>query len=102
MDRSAVIKLVAEAHVQDTNGVWTTTTVEREVFCQVNSVSRSEFFEAGRNGMNPEYEFTMFEGDYRGERLCIYQGNQYAIYRTYMVRNDTIELYVIRKGGTNE
>jgi len=52
--------------------------------------------------MNPEYEFTMFEGDYRGERLCIYQGNQYAIYRTYMVRNDTIELYVIRKGGTNE
>jgi len=30
-----------------------------------------------------------------------YKGNRYGIYRTYIGRNDTIELYAERKGGTN-
>ena len=66
---------------------------EREVFCKVGSVSRSEFFNAGRNGLNPQFTFTVFKGEY--------QGQSYAIYRTYMTDDDYIELYVERKGGTN-
>lgn len=73
----------------------------KTVFCNVNSVSRNEFFEAGRNGLNPEFVFTMFFGDYEGEHTLIYNGLAYAVYRTYRGRNDTIELYVERKGGTN-
>ena len=101
MDRSAVLTLVSEIQTQDQYGVFRTTTTSRDVYCQVNTVSRQEFFEAGRNGLNPEYEFTMFVGDYEGERTCIYNGQQYGIYRTYLGRNDTIELYAERKGGTN-
>ena len=55
MDRSEILVLVREEQEQDEYGVFRTTTKEREVFCQVNSVTRSEFFEAGRNGLNPEY-----------------------------------------------
>ena len=101
MDRSEILILVAEVHEQDDLGVWQTTYTERTVFCQAQSVTRNEFFEGGRNGLNPEYEFTMFAGDYHGERVCRYQGQQYAIYRTYRGRNDMIELYVQREGGTN-
>lgn len=123
-----MITLLSADKVQDENGVWrdvvqylTTDTGKniiteerkkilildgitvrvKTVFCNVNSVSRNEFFEAGRNGLNPEFVFTMFFGDYEGEHTLIYNGLAYAVYRTYRGRNDTIELYVERKGGTN-
>lgn len=101
MDRSEVITLIGETKTQDAYGVWRTTETARNVFCQVLSVARQEFFDAGRNGLNPEYEFVMFAGDYQGERTVQYKGKTYGIYRTYHARKDTIELYAERKGGTN-
>ena len=99
MDRSSVISLISETKAKNKYGVYQTTTTSRDVYCQVNSITRSEFYEAGRNGLNPEYEFTMFVGDYNGERIVEYNGETYAVYRTYFGRNDTIELYVQREGG---
>lgn len=101
MDRSDVIKLIVETREQDEYGRWVATRTAKEVMCQVDSVTRAEFFEAGRNGLNPEYRFTMFFGDYSGESIVEYNGNTYSVYRTYLRRTDTIELYVERKGGTN-
>lgn len=101
MDRSEVITLIAETKTQDTNGVWQSATTEREVYAQVNSVSRQEFFDGGRNGLNPELQFSVFFADYQGERIVEYNGKTYGIYRTYHARNDIMELYAERKGGTN-
>lgn len=101
MDRSNVIKLISSTKTQDNNGVWRETLTERQVFCDVSSVTASEFFEGGRNGLNPEYRMTMFNGDYQGETMLKFNGRTYAIYRTYLDRNDNLELYVERKGGTN-
>jgi len=101
MDRSTVLTLIREIQEQDKNGVWQSSQITKDVFCQVSSISRAEFYEAGRNGLNPEFVLTMFTGDYSGERICSLNGQMYSIYRTYLGRNDTIELYVIRKGGTN-
>lgn len=96
-----MITLIAETETQNEFGIWEKTTVENEVFCQVDSVTRSEFFEAGRNGLNPEFRFTVFAGDYNDERTVRYKGRMYGIYRTYHGRNDAVELYAERKGGTN-
>ena len=71
------------------------------MFCNVASVTANEFFEGGRNGLNPQFRMTMFNGDYNGERILEYSGSRYAIYRTYLARNDQLELYVERQGGTN-
>lgn len=101
MDRSKVISLIAQTQVQDEFGVWRSTETSRTVFCSVNSVSRDEFFEGGRNGLNPEYQITMFAPDYNGESIIEYDGNRYGVYRTYYGRDDTIEIYVQRKGGLN-
>lgn len=101
MDRSEVITLLAATKSQNAYGVWVETLTDRDVFCQVDSVSRAEFFDGGRNGLNPEFRMTMFAGDYQGERLLIYKGMTYSVYRTYQGRNDTVELYVERKGGSN-
>lgn len=96
-----VLKLFTTTYEKDKYGVSKPTNVSREVFCDVQSVSRAEFFEAGRNGLNPSYVFTVFKGDYANETICEYNGLTYGIYRTYMTDDDYIELYVERKGGTN-
>ena len=101
MDRSTVIELIGVNRVQDARGVWRSEETSKEVFVQVDSVTQSEFFEGGRNGLNPEFKFTMFYGDYNNEPIVKYNGNTYSVYRTYLRRNDMLELYVERKGGTN-
>lgn len=101
MDRSDVLTLLSVTKSQNQYGVWEKTITERQVFCQVDSVTRAEFFEAGRNGLNPEYRFTVFFDDYQGEETCVYKGKAYGIYRTYHSSTDKLELYVQRKGGTN-
>lgn len=101
MDRSDVISLISVTRVQDDYGDWTETLQKRQVYCQVNSIQQREFFEAGRNGLNPQYRFTIFFGDYQDEELVEFNGKTYSIYRTYLKKNDQLELYVERKGGSN-
>lgn len=96
-----VIKLLKVHKEKDEYGVDRETYTEREVFCDVRSIGRTEFFDAGRNGLNPEFEFTVFHADYEGEVIVGYQENTYAVYRTYRQEGDYIELYVERKGGAN-
>ena len=101
MDRSELLTLIGTTKAQDDFGVWRTTETQRTIFCDVRSVTRDEFFDAGRAGLNPAYRFDVFGPDYAGESICEYKGSRYAIYRTYAARNDTLELYAERKGGTN-
>ena len=101
MNRSAQITLLSTTKTQNEYGVWVENTVSRDVFCQVDSVTRSEFFEGGRNGLNPEFRMKMFFGDYNGEKLLVYNGQTYSIYRTFQGNTDIVELYVERKGGSN-
>lgn len=102
MDRSEIITLVQFPKMQNEDGVWVDCPpVKRKVYCAVNSVTRAEFFDAGRSGLNPEFRMTMFRGDYKGEDTLVYNGQTYSIYRTYIAKTDIIELYVERKGGTN-
>lgn len=95
-----ILQLVSVTKSQNSYGVWEKTEELRQVFCKVSSVSQSEFFEAGRNGLNPEWRFMVFAGDYNGEETVIFQGKRYGIYRTFY-SGDWVELYVQRKGGTN-
>lgn len=100
--RDGVIVLVKEQTKRNDRGVLVKKDKAlREIFCQIESVTRSEFYEGGRNGLNPAFVFTVFAGDYCGEEVCIYEGRRYAIYRTYRTDDDYMELYAERKGGTN-
>jgi SPP1 family predicted phage head-tail adaptor len=92
------ITLIAENITVDELGMSSKTYTRTDTLCEVNSITRQEFFEAGRNGLNPEYEMTVFFGNYNGERIVEYKGEQYGVYRTYRT-GDYMELYVERKGG---
>jgi len=96
------IKLIGPpTRTQGADGVWrTTAATETEVFAKQNSVSRNEFFAAGNQGMRPEYVFSVFAGEYNGQTVCEYNGERYAIYRTYRPEDsDYMELYAHRDVG---
>ena len=99
MDRSETIKLISVTYANDEYGVSRKTETSREVYCNVSSVSFSEFFQGGQAGLKPEYRFTMFAPDYANETIVEYNEVRYSVYRTYKARNDSIELYVERKVG---
>ena len=96
-----VIRLLRPVEAKDEYGVTRSSYKAREVFCRVDNVTRTEFFEGGRNGLNPAFRMTMFHGDYNGETIVEFEGKTYSVYRTYRTDNDYIELYIERKGGTN-
>lgn len=102
MDRSNIINLISESYTKDEIGQYVTTETSRLVYCDVRSVSRAEWFDAGRNGMQPTYIFIMFAPDYHGEQIVEYSGKRYGVYRTYVGRNEKIEIYVEEKGGLHE
>lgn len=96
------IYLIPVTNWKDENGVPRETEgAPRSCFCRIESVTRAEFFEGGRSGLNPEFVFTIWAGDYNDETILEYNGKRYGIYRTYHGDGDYIELYAERKGGTN-
>ena len=93
-----VLTLVTQTVTTDEYGIEEITEAEKTVFCEVDSITQSEFYSAADTELNPEYKFTIFFGDYDGQGIVIYNGNRYAIYRTYRTGDD-LELYAERKIG---
>lgn len=97
-----VIILISESYTQNDYGVPIPAETRKQVFCKVKDITRSEFFEGGRSGLNPEMRFDVFGCDYDGETILEWRGKRYGIYRVSHYENDDYaELYVERKGGTN-
>lgn len=102
MNRSAVAYLITESFLQNDYGVYERTTEKKKVYVDVTSVTAQEWFEGGRNGLNPQFRFTMFSHDYSGEQIIEYKGIQYSIYRTYLRKADLIELYAEKRKGNEQ
>ena len=90
--------LIAQSITTDEYGREEATETTTRVWAEVYSITQTEFYAAANTELNPEYRFDVFFGDYNGEILVEYQGNRYAIYRTFR-RGDYMELYAERKIG---
>lgn len=99
MDRSEVVTLISVAKEKNAYGIESGTESRRDVFVNVQSVTRQEFFDAGQAGLQPQYVFVMFGPDYEGEKVVEYKGRRYSVYRTYARRDDSLELYVEERAG---
>ena len=100
MDRSDVISLINLVHTQGTDGVWTTSEESTDVFCDVRSITQTEWFEAGRSGIeHPSFCFVINRNEYADQEAVKYNGQYYGVYRTYAAKNENLELYCEAKGG---
>lgn len=71
----------------------------RELYCEYESVIQSEFFSAAQQGMKSEYKLKVSEHDYDGEKIAVFKDERYSIYRTYLGKDEKIELYLGIKAG---
>ena len=102
MDRSNVIYLISKSYAPNSFGQYETTEARRKVYCDVHSITRAEWYDAGRSGFKPEIEFVMFAPDYHGEDELEFNGRKYSIYRTYIAQNEALELYCQSIGGLRQ
>ena len=94
----------------DESGNDITEPTERQVFCRVGSVTRSEFYAAATAGIRPEMVLYLSNTeDYQGEDIVRYPaeaGPLYDVVRTYRgdgrsaAGPDGIEIVLQRKMGT--
>lgn len=99
MDKSDVIYLITQVQTKDSYGIFVTSETKRRVFCSADSVSQSEFFKAGLNGLKAQRKFTLFRFDYNDEDVIEFKNKRFTVYRTYEI-DDEIELYTeLRKGN---
>lgn len=100
MDRSDIINLVRYEYTQNEFGVRKKSEpIKRRVFCHIDSVTGSEYFNGGVNGIRPQFRITMFRYDYNNEEIVEFNDDLFTVYRTYYSTKDDIELYVERRSG---
>ena len=96
-----VCTLLAETITQDSNLNEVKTYTEREVYVRsARSIYRDEFYQAAAAGLKPAAVLVLFFGDYQGEKLVRWQGDIYAITRTYRgPGSDDVELTITERLG---
>lgn len=91
----SLVTLVGQSYTTDSLGQRIPTPTERNVWAHVQSVSRSEWFQGGQNGLRPSLVIYTPRVNYKGENTVIIAGKAYSVYRTYFNdAKDEIELYV--------
>lgn len=102
MNLAEKIALVSIEYAQDDLGEWTETRTNTEIFGWVESVSMSEFYQAGMQGLEPEYKITIWMQEYGGQDLVEYNSKIYSVYRTFRRSDGRLELYVTERKGEEE
>lgn len=102
MDRSCVLTLISQSYSADSIGQMVPTETRRDVFCNLTSVSATEFFDAAQIGLKAELRATLFAPDYQDEEIVELGGVRYSVYRTYIGKKETVELYLERKAGVSD
>lgn len=99
MNLAEKIKLLTIEYEQNALGDWTEKRTETEVFALIESVSMSEFYQAGMQGFKPEYQMTVWLNEYSNQELLEYNDKVYKVYRSYRRDDGRIELYVTERKG---
>lgn len=76
--------------------------VEKTVYCQTRSVTRSEFYNAAQAGLRPSVDLILQnKADYDGEQEAEWRGKIYKVIRTYWTDADEIELILEERTAQN-
>lgn len=96
MIRASVVTLIGA--VPEANGVYDAPArAERTVYCDVQSVTRAEAYDALNHGLHPSLVLVLGDyAEYRDEMACRFEGKLYKVLRTYIRKDNRIELTVER------
>lgn len=88
-----VIDLITYEETADAAGYVTKVASSRTVFCTfVKGVSRAEFYEATRSGIQLNATVELWEDDYQDEEFMEFNNVEYKVTRVYATGNGTVEI----------
>lgn len=93
-----VATLISKTYTTDSVGNQIATETQTSILVEEKSITRQEWAEAGRQGLNPAVLLRTPIVNYGGQDTVEYNSKRYAVYRTYEV-DDYVELYLELKGG---
>lgn len=94
-----VAYLITKKYLEDEIGQDISEIIEQEIFCEILSISQSEFFEAAQSGLKPQYKIKLWEAEYGGQDEVRIGDDYFTVYRNYTV-NGMTELYLEKRGGS--
>lgn len=100
MKRVGIVYLITEK--PEARGVLDTPTeTRRKTYCEEKSLSLTEVYQARATGHAPTIRLVLAQDfEYRGETVCEYKGERYAIIRDYRdEKSDSTELTLERIRG---
>lgn len=65
---------------------------ESIVFCEVKSISRTEFYQAAQSGMKPGAAFIIYGFEYDNQEFVRHNGIKYKVIKTYKINDNDLEL----------
>lgn len=86
-----VINLISVSRERNANGYPEETETVTQVYANVKSVTRSEFYDALRAGITQAIAFEVFAPDYSNQKYVDYNGTRYKVERCY-IKNEVAEL----------
>lgn len=85
-----VIILVTQKAVNNEVGDISYQEICDEVFCEIATVGRSEFYQGMAKGLKPELLAILEDyGDYSGQKECIYNNVRYKVLKTFKPKNSS-------------
>lgn len=90
--------LVNEVLTEDDIGNSVSETSETAVFCEISSVSQSEFYKAAAVGYKPQCRLKMWQDEYGGQSLVRIGSVYYSVIRNFTA-NGMTELYLEGRVG---
>lgn len=95
-----VVTLVAEKNTKTSFGEYSVSEeLTIDIPCMVKSVTQSEWAQAMTVGFMPQYCLVINEANYSDEKIAVFQGKRYSVYRTYARNDNMVELYLKAKAG---
>lgn len=90
--RTEELILVKKTYIPDAIGNEIEATIERVVFCEVKSISRTEFYQAAQANLKPRAAFIIYGFEYDNEDTVIYNGIKYKVIKSYKINENDLEL----------
>lgn len=98
MIRASEANLIKEVTSRDPIGQLVREETSRLIPVRVASVTRLEWAEASKVGVNPQVMLITPSINYEGESIVEFEGQRLYVYRTY-TNGGQIELYLERRAG---
>lgn len=96
--RATTANLIEEFVTLDAIGQEVKREIPHTIYCDVGSVTRSEWAQAAQVGLNAQIVIKTPAVNYNDELTVDVEGKRYGVYRTYS-DGEIIELYLERKAG---